>query len=38
MISRKFNENSNVIGNIIKDLRKSKKMSRATLSNKLMML
>ncbi|MBO4293773.1 MAG: helix-turn-helix transcriptional regulator [Clostridia bacterium] len=38
MISRKFNEKANVIGNIISDLRKSKKMSRATLSNKLMML
>lgn len=38
MISRKYDEKSNVIGNVIKDLRKSKKMSRAVLSNKLMML
>ena len=38
MISRKFNEKANVVGNIISDLRKAKKMSRATLSNKLMML
>lgn len=38
MISRKYNEKSNVAGIIIKKLRKSQKMSRATLSNKLMML
>lgn len=38
MISRKYNEKSNVTGSIIKQLRKTQKMSRATLSNKLMML
>ena len=38
MISRKYNEKSNVAGTIIKKLRKSQKMSRATLSDKLMML
>ena len=38
MISRKFNEKSNVIGNIIQKLRKSQKLSRASLSNKLMIL
>ena len=38
MISRKFNEKSNVTGNNIKNLRKSQKLSRASLSNKLMLL
>ena len=38
MISRKYKEQSNVVGTKIKNLRKSQKMSRATLSNKLMML
>ncbi len=38
MISRKYDDKSNVTGIVIQDLRKSKKMSRATLSNKLMML
>ena len=38
MISRKYNEKSNVIGPVIKELRKSQKMSREALSNKLMML
>lgn len=38
MISRKYNEKSNVTGLVIQKLRKSQKMSRATLSNKLMML
>lgn len=38
MISRKFNKKSNVTGNNIKNLRKSQKLSRATLSNKLMLL
>ncbi len=38
MISRKYNEKSNVIGPIIQKLRKSQKMSREALSNKLMML
>ena len=38
MISRKYNEKSNVAGTVIKELRKQHKMSRATLSNKLMML
>lgn len=38
MISRKFEDNSNVSGNIIMRLRKEKKWSRATLSNKLMIL
>ena len=36
MISRKYNEKSNVTGLVIQKLRKSQKMSRATLSNKLM--
>ena len=38
MISRKYNEKSNVAGIKIKQLRKKQKISRATLSNKLMML
>ena len=38
MISRKYNEKSNVIGPVIQKLRKSQKMSREALSNKLMML
>ena len=38
MINKKYKEQSNVIGIKIKNLRKSQKMSRATLSNKLMML
>ena len=38
MISRKYNEKSNVIGPIIQKLRKSQQMSREALSNKLMML
>ena len=38
MISRKYDEKSNVTGSVIKNLRKSQKMSRATLSDKLMML
>jgi len=38
MISRKYDDKSNVTGEVIKKLRKSKKMSRETLSNKLMML
>ena len=38
MISRKYKEQSNVVGTKIKNFRKSQKMSRATLSNKLMML
>ena len=38
MISRKYNEKSNVIGPVIQKYRKSQKMSRETLSNKLMML
>lgn len=38
MISRKYNEKSNVIGPVIQELRKSQKMSREALSNKLMML
>ena len=38
MISRKYKEQSNVVGTKIKNLRKSQKMSRATLSNKLMIL
>lgn len=37
MISRKYNEKSNVTGKIIKALRKSQKMSRADVSNKLML-
>ncbi|MDO5556369.1 MAG: helix-turn-helix transcriptional regulator [Clostridia bacterium] len=38
MISRKFDGNSNVCGKEIEKLRKQKHWSRATLSNKLMML
>lgn len=38
MISRKFNNKSNVVGSEIERLRNSKNWSRATLSNKLMML
>lgn len=38
MISRKFQDNSNVAGNIISRLRKEKHWSRAVLSNKLMIL
>lgn len=38
MISRKYNGKSNVIGDTLKNLRKSKKLSRAGLSNKLMLL
>lgn len=38
MISRKFEDNSNVSGEIIKKLRKEKNWSRAMLSNKLMIL
>ena len=38
MISRKFEDNSNVAGNIIRKLRKEKNWSRAVLSNKLMIL
>lgn len=38
MISRKYDNNSNIIGNVIENIRKSKKMSRAELSNKLMIL
>ncbi len=38
MISRKYNNKSNVVGSVIEKLRKSQKMSRETLSNKLMML
>ena len=38
MISRKYNEKSNVVGGAIQKLRKSQKMSRETFSNKLMML
>ena len=38
MISRKYNGKSNVIGDTLKNLRKSKKLSRAALSNKLMLL
>lgn len=38
MISRKFNNKSNVVGSEIERLRNSKNLSRATLSNKLMML
>ena len=38
MISRKYDEKSNVVGSVIKKLRKSQKMSRETLSNKLMMM
>ena len=38
MISRKYDELSNVTGKIIKKLRKSQNMSRETLSTKLMIL
>ena len=38
MISRKYDNQSNVVGSVIKKLRKSQKMSRETLSNKLMMM
>ena len=38
MISRKYNNKSNVIGSVIQKARKEQKMSRETLSNKLMML
>lgn len=38
MISRKYENLSNVIGKEIQILRKEKHLSRATLSNKLMML
>ena len=38
MISRKYNEKSNVIGSKIQEQRKKQKMSREVLSNKLMML
>ena len=38
MISRKYDNQSNVVGSVIKRLRKSQKMSRETLSNKLMMM
>ena len=38
MISRKYEDKSNVAGKVIKKLRKAQKMSRETLSNKLMML
>lgn len=38
MISRKFNDMSNVVGFEIERIRNSKHWSRATLSNKLMML
>ncbi len=38
MISRKFENNSNVTGKYIEKLRKAKHWSRATLSNKLMIL
>ena len=38
MINRKYNEKSNVIGSEIQKLRKAKNWSRATLSNKLMIL
>ncbi len=38
MISRKFNNLSNVTGKQIENLRKSKHWSRAVLSNKLMLL
>ena len=38
MVSRKYDDQSNVTGKVIKKLRKSQKMSRETLSNKLMML
>ena len=38
MISRKYDDLSNVTGKIIKNLRKSQNMSRETLSTKLMIL
>ena len=38
MIIRKYDNQSNVVGSVIKKLRKSQKMSRETLSNKLMMM
>ena len=38
MISRKFENNSNVTGKSIEKLRKAKHWSRATLSNNLMIL
>ncbi len=38
MISRKFENLSNVCGKNIQELRKSNKWSRVTLSNKLMLL
>ena len=38
MISRKFENSSNVCGKKIEELRKEKNWSRATLSNKLMIL
>lgn len=38
MISRKYNGNSNVLGNTLKKLRKSKNLSQSDLSNKLMLL
>lgn len=38
MISRKFNGKSNILGETLRNLRKSKKWSQADLSNKLMLL
>ena len=38
MISRKYNGNANVVGNTLRTLRKSKNLSQADLSNKLMLL
>ena len=38
MISRKFDGLANVVGKEIEKLRKQKKLSRANLSNKIMML
>lgn len=38
MISRKYEDNSNVTGEVISRLRKEKRWSRAMLSNKLMIL
>ena len=38
MISRKYNDESNVVGKVIKEVRESKNMSRAVLSDKLMLL
>lgn len=38
MISRKYDDLSNVTGKMIKKIRKSQKMSRETLSTKLMIL